>query len=145
MASKKFDMKVLMTIVMSIAVVIFVVSLMASPENDITEDSSLPVQITGAYLVNSPVSMVFDGPEVSNTADYRLDVTFLSPTGAVQTVHGSYVDDAAWGIDFTPVEAGEWTYVANFRTGENIDASANANAGVPTGFDGLSGTFMIGQ
>ncbi len=88
--------------------------------------------------------------------DYRLDVTFENKTtGEVITVPGFFAADgdaansgategAVWRVNFNAPSEGEWTYTASFRTGTDIAASADPNAGTPVGFiDGETGTFDV--
>jgi len=116
--------------------------------------------ITGELQKWHTVAITFDGPNTSennNTnpfLDYRLNVTFSSPTGKTFVVPGFYAADGnaaetssnsgnKWRVRFTPNETGQWSYTTSFRTGSNVAISDNANAGSPTSFNGNSGNFNI--
>ena len=89
--------------------------------------------------------------------DYRLNVTFTSPTGKVYIVPGFFAADGnaketsaisgtKWRCNFTPLETGIWTYSASFRTGSMIAASFDASLGTPVAsIDGDTGTFSIAE
>ncbi len=89
--------------------------------------------------------------------DFRLNVTFTSPTGKVFIVPGFFAADGnaketsavagtKWRCNFTPLETGIWTYSASFRTGSMIAASFDATSGTPVApIDGDTGTFSIAE
>ncbi len=106
------------------------------------------------------VSITFNGPNTSeNNAtnpflDYRLNVTFTSPSGNTFLVPGFYAADGnasetsansgnKWMVRFSPNETGQWSYSASFRTGNNVAINSSQNAGSTTSFDGASGNFSI--
>lgn len=106
------------------------------------------------------VSLTFDGPSTSEDAnpnpftDYRLNVTFTSPSGRSIIVPGFYAADgdaantgttagSKWRVHLTPSETGNWSYVASFRQGSNVAISMDPNAGTSTSFDGETGSFAI--
>jgi hypothetical protein len=105
------------------------------------------------------VVLNFEGPETSEEAEvnpftnYRLNVTFASGNKKY-IVPGFYASDRnaaetgassgnLWKVIFRPDEVGEWTYVASFRTGENIAIDENPDAGTPTAFDGTQGKINV--
>ncbi len=115
--------------------------------------------VGGEAKVWHEVTVTFDGPFTSESAvpnpfrDYRLDVTFTHG-GTSLTVPGFFAADGdaantgatsgnKWRVRFTPPEAGEWTYVASFRTGPNIAISTDPFAGDPTGSHGATGVFSV--
>ena len=107
------------------------------------------------------VTLSFEGPRSAEDAtpnpfrNYRLNVTFThAKTRKSYTVPGYYAADGraaetssasgtTWRAHFTPDEEGEWTYIASFRTGEDIAISLEANAGQAAAFDGARGSFQI--
>ncbi|KPK69382.1 MAG: hypothetical protein AMJ84_09630, partial [Acidithiobacillales bacterium SM23_46] len=106
------------------------------------------------------VTITFDGPETSETADpnpfrdYRLNVTFANGARS-HNVPGYYAADGnaaqtrrtagnKWRVHFAPNEQGTWNYVASFRTGADIAVSTDPAAGTATSFDGANGSFTIG-
>ena len=118
--------------------------------------------VTGELRKWHRVTISFDGPSTTEDAsinpflEYRLNVTFTSPSGATFIVPGFYAADGnaaetsatsgnKWNVRFTPNETGTWTYEASFRTGSNVAISLDQNAGSPTSFDGASGNFSIGN
>ena len=105
------------------------------------------------------VTLSFQGPRTREGAapnpfrDVRLTVTFAKGTRRI-AVPGYYAADGRaahtgatsgriWRAHFAPDEAGEWTYVASFRTGSNIAIDPSPTAGRPLAFDGARGTFRI--
>jgi hypothetical protein len=107
------------------------------------------------------VTILFDGPGAAEQdganpfLDYRLDVTFISPSGQTRRVPGHYAADGdaaetgaaagnKWRVYFTPDEEGSWSYTASFRQGKEVAVSADAGAGAPTSFDGASNVFRVG-
>lgn len=118
------------------------------------------VLIQGELKKWHAMQLLFNGPTTSETdytnpfLDYRLNVTFTSPTGRTFTVPGFYAADGnaaetsadsgnKWAVRFSPDEIGQWSYSSSFRTGSQIAISLSESDGVPTGFDGVSGTFTI--
>ena len=118
------------------------------------------VTVSGELRKWHTVSLLFDGPMTAEDdaynpfANYRLNVTFVSPTGEVFVVPGFYAADGdaantsassgnKWAVRFKPNAIGEWSYTASFRTGIDVAASLEPNAGTSTSFDGTSGNFVI--
>ncbi|MEM6839150.1 MAG: DUF5060 domain-containing protein, partial [Cyanobacteria bacterium P01_C01_bin.120] len=117
--------------------------------------------VAGELKTWHKISVDFTSPETFSEAkstfrDYRLDVTFTNAaTGEVITVPGFFAADGdaantsatagnVWRVNFNPPSAGEWTYEASFRTGTDIAASTNPNAGQAVDFiDGQGGTIAI--
>jgi hypothetical protein len=112
----------------------------------------------GSFKKWHRIELVFDGPEGSESSatfrNYRLDVTFISPSGAVYKVPGFFDADGdpantsatsgnKWKARFTGGEEGEWTYRTSFITGKNV--AANLSGGTAGTYpDGETGTFKIG-
>lgn len=92
---------------------------------------------------------------ISTFKDYRLNVTFTSPSGKTFVVPGYYAADGnasetsatsgnKWRCHFNPTEIGTWSYLVSYRTGNNIAISFDDNAGtVLDSINGDSGTFNI--
>ena len=107
------------------------------------------------------VTLAFGGPASSETADpnpftdYRLNVTFTNGD-AKHVVPGYYAADGraaesgaaagnVWLVHFAPPKTGAWTWKASFRSGDNVAASDDANAGqAVASIDGKTGTLTIG-
>ena len=121
-------------------------------------------EITGEQKKYHKVTLTFDGPSHSETddnpnpfKDYRLNVTFTSPSGATYKVPGYFAADGnasesgassgnKWRVHFTPAESGSWNYSVSFRSGEDIAASTVAGAGTAVGsVNGQSGSLNIGE
>lgn len=84
--------------------------------------------------------------------DYRLRCRFDGPSGRSMEVPGFFDGDGngastgnIWTCRFAPDAAGTWNYRASFRSGSNVATQSGANAGSPTGFDGESGSFGVGN
>ncbi len=116
--------------------------------------------ISGELQKWHTVAITFDGPTTSENSatnpflNYRLNVTFSSPSGETFLVPGFYAADGnaaetssnsgnKWRVRFTPNEIGRWSYTASFRTGANVAISQDANAGTATSFNGKTGSFNI--
>ena len=123
--------------------------------------SSGRTSVSGELKTWHKVSIDFMTPKnfketASTFRDYRLDVTFTNQsTGQVITVPGFFAADGdaantsategnVWRVNFNPPSVGDWTYEASFRTGKDIAASANPNAGAAVNFiNGEGGVLKI--
>ena len=123
---------------------------------------STATQLSGELKTWHKVTLTFDGPQTSESADpnpfldYRLDVTFEHADAGVRyVVPGYYAADGnaantsadsgnKWRVHFAPDRPGEWEYVVSFRTGENVAVREEAKAGRSAGFmDGRTGSLTI--
>ena len=119
-------------------------------------------QISGELKTWHKVTLTFDGPETSETADlnpfmnYRLNVTFKhQPSGKSYLVPGYYAADGnaantsadsgnKWRVHFAPDQVGTWRYDVSFRKGPNVAVSEGKNDGQSASFmDEQSGSFRI--
>ena len=108
------------------------------------------------------ISLIFDGPETSETdkynpfVNYRFNTTFThKTTGKQYKVPGYFAADGnagqtgadsgnKWIVNFTPDEVGEWNYKVDFRRGKWISVSTKIDAGDSAGFmDGAMGVFLV--
>ena len=104
------------------------------------------------------IEVVLDGPNLSESPatfrNYRLDVTFTSPSNQVFRVPGFFDgdDDPAntgansgnkWKARFTTGEEGTWNYSVSFVTGTDVAANLTGGSG-GTAPDGESGSFTVG-
>ncbi len=118
-------------------------------------------EVSGDLQQWHDVTITFDGPNTSETdpvnpfLDHRLDVTFTKGGESV-AVPGYYAADGdasesgaasgdKWRVHFVPHETGTWNYTASFRVGPDVAVSPNPFDGVPTSFDGASGSFTIAR
>lgn len=119
------------------------------------------VSISGALQRWHRMTLTFNGPQSAENAalnpftNYRLNVTFTHlDSGSTFVVPGFYAANGnagqtgassgdKWRVHFMPDRAGAWRYSASFRTGDNVAISTQPEAGQPTGFDGVSGTFTV--
>lgn len=92
--------------------------------------------------------------EPATYLNYRMNVTFTSPSDKTYVVPGYFAADGdaaetsavrgnKWRCHFTPNEPGDWSYSVSFRTGNNIAVNSNTTAGTSTSIDGDSGDFNI--
>ena len=101
-----------------------------------------------------PTELTFTGPQglseiggANPFLDYRLNVTFKQGD-TTYTVPGFFdgVDNSGnsvWKTRFTPDLAGDWTYTASFRTGNQVAVSLDTDAGTAAGFNGQTGGFTV--
>jgi hypothetical protein len=113
--------------------------------------SGASASVTGELKKWYPITLTFDGPATTETSNspnpftnYRLEVTFTSPSGQVVEVPGYYDGADDWRVKLNPDEEGTWTYTASFRTGTNVAVSTLPDAGTPTSIDGETGSFVVG-
>ena len=95
------------------------------------------VEISGKLAKWHPVTLTFAGPETSERAmpnpftDYRLDVTFVAPSGQHYVVPGFDAADGnaaitaaesgdKWRVHFSADEAGPWSYRVRFLHGTGV-------------------------
>lgn len=119
--------------------------------------SALAQTVTGPLVQWQTLTIDFVGPlgdeaslEPSPFLDSRLQVSFTGPGGQQYIVPGFFDGDGTgdgvgsiYRVRFTPDQAGEWSYVASFRVGENVAIDLDAEAGTATGFDGAGGGFVV--
>jgi len=136
----------------------------AQKENNSPNVSSdnVKVEINGEMKKWHKITLTFDGPEVSETdksnpfMNYRLDVYFTHKgSGKTYKVPGYFAADGnagetsatsgnKWRVHFAPDQTGEWSYKADFRTGNWVAVSERKNAGESAGFmDGAKGSFEV--
>jgi len=116
-------------------------------------------EVAGTRMRWHRVELRFQGPNASETGsapnpflDYRLQCRFTGPSGQVYDVPGFFDTNGAgatsgnvWKCRFAPDQAGNWSYVASFRSGTQVAVSLSATAGTPTSFHGDSGTFNVAE
>lgn len=139
---------------LSIIISLFLITSCSSPSVMIEGEKN----IDGSFKKWHRIEVVFDGPQADESSttfrNYRLDVSFISPSGAVYKVPGFFDADGdaansssnsgnKWKARFAGGEEGEWTYSTSFVTGENVAASLSGGE-KGTYPDGASGTFTIG-
>ncbi len=119
-------------------------------------------QVSGELKKWHKVTLTFDGPQSSETADpnpflyYRLNVSFTHrKSGKSCLVPGYFAADGnaantsadsgnKWRVHFAPGQVGDWKYSVSFRKGKNIAVSDKKAAGESAGFmDGQTGSFRI--
>ncbi len=104
------------------------------------------------------IEVALDGPNLAEEPDtfrnYRLDVTFISPSNQRFEVAGFFDGDGEpantsansgdkWKARFTTGEEGQWRYNVSFVTGTDVAANITGGNG-GTAPDGQSGTFRVG-
>jgi hypothetical protein len=127
----------------------------------INGDANAPVAVTGDLKRWHRVTLNFDGPLTSETADpnpftdYRLNVEFShAGSGKNYTIPGFYAADGdagatgamggnQWKAHFAPDEIGEWTWTASFRTGTDLVGEDDSMSGTPVSFHGATGSFNV--
>lgn len=119
------------------------------------------VKIEGKLKKWHEVTLSFEGELLSENdasnpfLNYRLNVYFKNK-GKTYLVPGFYAADGnaaetsatkgrVWQVRFMPDMVGEWSYEVSFRKGVNVAVSDDIHAGEAVAFDGLQGTFTIGE
>lgn len=118
-----------------------------------------PPVITGDLRRYHKLTFTWDGPNLSEEdatySDYRLDVTFTSPSGKTYVVPGYFAADGnagetsaisgnKWRCHFNALELGEYTYEVSFLSGANIAVDFDISAGTPIpSTHGDTGSFTI--
>ncbi|MCM2679440.1 DUF5060 domain-containing protein [Echinimonas agarilytica] len=119
---------------------------------------------TGELQLWHKISLIFDGPETSERADYnpfihyRLNIIFTHPaTGDRFVIPGYFAADGnaantgaesgnKWVAHFSPNHTGLWKWQASFRKNRFVAVSAKVDAGVSGGFmDGQQGQFTVSE
>ena len=107
------------------------------------------------------ITLTWQGASVQEEAitfkDYRLNVTFNSPSGKTYIVPGYFAADGnagetsastgnIWRCHFIPIESGNWSYRVSYRAGDNIAASLDPSMGTPiASVNNDSGNFIIAE
>ncbi|WP_442508117.1 DUF5060 domain-containing protein [Novipirellula sp. SH528] len=126
-------------------------------EPAVSKASDQPDTSRDVFVVWHPLSLSFSGPLAAETddnpnpfLDYRLQVQFVGPSGQTYDVPGFFDGDGRggeagnqWTANFTPDEAGQWTYQASLRRGSNIAVSLEPDAGEPVSLDGDTGAITV--
>lgn len=112
----------------------------------------------GSFKKWHRIEVILDGPLVeerpSTFRNYRLDVTFTSPSGKIYEVPGFFDADGdpantsasrgnEWKARFAAGEEGLWLYQVTFVTGKGV-AAAFSGGKRGTAPDGESGRFIVG-
>lgn len=121
--------------------------------------SSLAISATVSGQLNKwqPLNIDFQGPLLDESSespnpflDYRLTVTFTSPSGRTTDVPGFFAGDGnggrrgqVWRARFAADEVGRWSYRAELRSGTQVAISLDGNAGSQAGLGGANGQFDI--
>lgn len=152
------------TIFKFLAILFFVAPFNSVSAKTISDDVNSDVVIVGELKKWHKVTLVFDGPECSETDEYnpffnyRLNVTFTHATsGKRYTVPGYFAADGnagmtsatsgnKWKVHFAPDEIGEWNYSVDFRKA-NWVAVRKRSKNVPSGkfMDNVTGKFSIAE
>ena len=121
------------------------------------EADSSAARVNGELTKWRPVTIDFHGPshkasdsDPNPFLDYRLQMRFTGPTGAVIESPGFFAGNGAgglsgdvWRVIFSPDAVGDWGFEASFREGKNIAVDDDPNAGSAAAFNGASGRFEI--
>jgi len=123
----------------------------------IFQSFGLKAEIAGNLKKWQPVTLTFDGPDLSEESstfrDYRMDVVFTCDNQSF-SIPGYFAADGnaantsaakgnKWRVIFTPNKVGNWNYEVSFRKGKDIAASVEKSAGEPIAFNGTKGSFKI--
>ena len=114
-------------------------------------------RVSGDMRAWFPLTFDFEGPLANEFddgpnpfLDYRLQVEFTSPDGLVMSIPGFFDGDGrgggtgnVWRVRFAPYVEGSWSFVARFRSGSEVAVELSPQAGSPSHFDGMAGTFEV--
>jgi hypothetical protein len=120
-------------------------------------DGDGQIALQGTRRKWQPLEVWFSGPWAEETddapnpfLDYRLQVTFVGPSGQTYTVPGFFDGDgrgagkgAIWKAILAPDEVGTWHAFASFRSGTDVALELAPDAGVPAAFDGAASSFEV--
>lgn len=113
--------------------------------------------LDGTLIKWQPLTLSFTGPFANEGddspnpfLDYRLQVIFTGPAGQRYSVPGFFAGDGngggsgnVWQVRFAADQAGEWSYRASFRSGDDVAIALAPTAGTATSFDNAGGTLTI--
>ena len=113
--------------------------------------------VTGQLEKWYPVNMDFVGPLLDEAddspnpfLDFRLNVTFTSPSGSRVVVPGFFAGNGEgggrgniWRARFSPDEVGQWSYSASLKNAGEIAVSLDEDAGSSVQLEGATGRFNI--
>lgn len=121
----------------------------------------LEVPIQGELKKWHQITLTFDGPQTHEEAainpftDYKLDVVFTKGNRSFKrpgfyAADGNAAETGAssgnkWQVHFVPDRVGVWHYKVTFRVAENIAVSDDLYEGIANYFDGLEGSFEVGE
>lgn len=126
---------------------------------------SLAIPATHAATISGdlnkwqPITVDFSGPVLDETSespnpflDFRLNVTFISPSGRRVIVPGFFAGDGrggsrgqVWRARFAADETGTWTYRAEMRQGSQVALNLEEMVGTAFGLGDASGQFVVGE
>ena len=124
-----------------------------------SDQTPASISIDGEQKKWHPITLTLTGPQASETGtpnpflDFRFEVTF-SQGSHQYTVPGFFAADGnagetsaasgnKWRVHFVPDRTGPWNYVVSMRSGTDVAINTDPNAGAPTAFDGLAGSFNV--
>ncbi len=105
------------------------------------------------------ISLDIEGPNAAETdvtpnpfLDFRLDVTFTSPTGVTLITPGFFAGDGngsgtgnIWRVRFTPNEPGDWQYSIRFLSGNAVAVADDLTSYSNVVIDSNAGTFSVNE
>lgn len=117
-----------------------------------------PAEVTGELKQWHKITLTFDGPETSETADhnpfldYRLMVSFTDGKTSYE-IPGYYAADGnaantsaeagnKWRVHLCPDTPGTWFYMVSFREGKNIAVNDDPRAGRSAGYMDKTGGIL---
>jgi hypothetical protein len=119
--------------------------------------ASAQVVVEGEPIVWYPITLTMPGPQAAETntspnpfLDFRLQATFVGPSGERLSVPGFFDGDGqggpqgnVWRVRFTPAAAGRWQYTASFRQGAGVAIQLEPEAGAAWTSPPLTGTIDV--
>lgn len=135
-----------------------VMACIAAPKSAAAQDET--VEISGDLRQWHRVTLSFNGPETSETADnnpflnYRLETTFTGPSGQEYVIPGFFAADGEagrsgaeggkkWQVRFAPDESGQWRYRVAFEQGQDVSVADEFGTGETVALHGTAGQFNI--
>lgn len=125
----------------------------------VTAFTAHAADISGELHKWLPINVDFSGPvlderdQIPNPfLDFRLNVTFTSPSGRSVIVPGFFAGDGQggsrgpiWRARFAADEVGTWTYRADMRQGSQVAVSLESFAGTAVAIGGAIGQFDVSE
>ena len=133
----------------------FLIGCLFISSNSYSQNAHISGELKEYHKITLTWDIISMSESISTYQDYRLNVTFTSPSGKSYLVPGYFAADGnaaqsgassgtKWRCHFMATEQGVWQYLVSFRTGPNIATSTDLNEGSSvSSINSDSGSFLI--